>query len=183
LDCNTGTPVWSDNLGAHLIEPDEDNASLLTGFAAANGLLVGSAEYTLFAFQSTPKPIQLMLDTSGPAIDQVAALDSLLFLRDPFPVVNGANLINTSVDRNTRVTLFAANLQLLQGETPSSVIVNLIDSNNLSYDIPAEDVRAVPGFAFAQIIFRLPNNLPAGTCIIKIKTHDQTSNAGTLRIR
>jgi hypothetical protein len=63
------------------------------------------------------------------------------------------------------------------------VIVKLADSNNQSYDIAAEDVRAVPPFDFTQIIFRLPNNLPAGTCAVKIKAHDQTSNAGTIRIR
>src|SRR5229473_5202551 len=47
----------------------------------------------------TPSPIQLILDTSGPALDQVAALDSMLFFRDPFPVVNGANLFNQGIDR------------------------------------------------------------------------------------
>jgi hypothetical protein len=60
--------------------------------------------------------IQLLLDQSGPALDQVAALDSLLFLRDPFPVVNSADVLNLGVDRNTRVVVFVTNLQLAQGE-------------------------------------------------------------------
>jgi len=107
----------------------------------------------------------------------------MLFLRDPFPVVNGANLFNSGIDRNTRVIIFVTNLQLTQGETSSSVVVNLIDSNNQIYDIAAADVRAVPGFDFTQVIFRLPDNLPAGTCIIKVKAHGQVSNPGTIRIR
>lgn len=183
LDAQTGASVWTTNLGANMLGPDENNVKMLTGFAAADGMLVVSAGNRLIAFQSSPKPIQLLLDTSGPAIDQVAALDSVLFLRDPFPVVNADNLLNSAVDRNTRVILFAANLQLLQGETPSSVIVNLVDSNNQPYEIPAEDVRPAPGFALTQVIFRLPNNLPVGTCTIKVKAHGQTSNAGTIRIR
>jgi hypothetical protein len=137
----------------------------------------------IFAIGSSPQPLQLLLEEFGPSSSQVAALDSVLFLRDPFPVVNGADLLNLGSDRNTRVIIFAANLQLAQGETSSAVVVNLVDSNGLSYDIPAEDVRPVPNFNFTQVIFRLPNNLPAGTCTIKVKAHSQVSNAGTIRIR
>jgi hypothetical protein len=97
--------------------------------------------------------------------------------------VNGADLLNLGSDRNTRVIVFVTNLQLAQGETSSSIVVNLIDSNNQSYDVPAEDVRLVPNFDFTQVIFRLPDNLSAGTCTIKIKAHGQVSNTGTIRIR
>src|SRR5207302_4767654 len=128
-------------------------------------------------------PIQLMLDASGPAPDQLAALDSVLFFRDPFPVVNSANLLNQGSDRNTRVVIFATNLQLAQGETSSSVVVNLVDANNQNFDVSAEDVRTVPNFDFTQVIFRLPNNLSIGTCTIKLKAHNQISNPVSIRIR
>ena len=131
----------------------------------------------------TATPLQLLLEESGPAADQVAALDSVLFLRDPFPVVNGADLLNLVVDRNTRVIVFVTNFQLAPGETSSSVIVNLIGSNNQAYDVAAEDVRPVPNFPFTQVIFRLPDSLSTGTCTVKIKAHGQTSNAGIIRIR
>jgi len=72
-------------------------------------------------------------------------------------------------DRNTRVILFIKNLQLGAGETASSVVVNLIDMNNQSYDVPAEDVRLIPIQTFTQVIFRLPNSLPVGSCAIKVK--------------
>jgi len=129
----------------------------------------------------TPSPLQLILDESGPDPNQVAALDSELFLRDPFPIVNSANLLNQGPDRNTRAIIFITNLQLAQGENSSSVVVNLIDSSSQSYDIAAEDVRPVPNFT--QVVFRLPENLPAGTCAVKVKAHGQTSSAGTIRIR
>ena len=77
-------------------------------------------------------------------------------------------------------TIMAANVQ---GETSSSIVVNLIDSNNQSYDVAAEDVRPVPNFNFTQVIFRLPDNLSVGPCTIKLKAHGQVSNSGTIRIR
>lgn len=126
---------------------------------------------------------QLILYTFDPVPGAAAALDALLFLRDPFPVVNAANLFNVGSDRNTRVLVFVANLQLAQGETASSVVVNLVDSNNQIFDVVAQDPRPVPNFSFTQVTFRLPDNLPAGTCTIKIKAHGQVSNAGTIRIR
>jgi hypothetical protein len=79
--------------------------------------------------------------------------------------------------------IFVANLQLAAGESASSVVVNLVDANNQSYDIGAEDVRGVPNFDFTQVVFRLPDNLAAATCTIKVKAHSQVSNAGTIRIR
>jgi hypothetical protein len=129
-----------------------------------------------------PSPLQLLMDESGPFPDQAAALDSLLFLRDPFAVTN-SDLLNLGHDQNTRVIVFVMNLQLAPGEPSGSVVVNLIDSNNQSYDLAAEDVRPAPNFVFTQVIFRLPDTLPPGTCLIKVKAHGQISNSGTFRIR
>jgi len=125
----------------------------------------------------------LILDVSGPGPEQAAALDSLLFLRDPFLVVNSADLFYPGTDRNTRVTVFATDLQLGSGEPSSAVVINLIDSNSQSYNIAAEDVRSVPSSGFTQVIFRLPDNLPPGVCTIIITAHGQSSNVGTFRIR
>jgi beta-glucanase (GH16 family) len=131
----------------------------------------------------TPSPLQLILEQSGPDINPAAALDTQLFFRDPFPIVNPANFLNQGFDRNTRVTVFVTNLQLAQGETASAVTINLIDSNNQSSDIPAEDVRPVQNVPFAQVIFRLPNSLPSGACSISVSAHSQISNSGKIRIR
>lgn len=128
-------------------------------------------------------PIELLLDSSGPAADQVASLDSVLLVRDPFAVVNPANVWSPANDKNTRVMIFARNFQLGQGETASSVVVNLVDAGSQNHDIPAEDVRAVPNTDFIQVTFRLPNNLAVGTCSVKIKAQTRTSNTGTMRIK
>ena len=131
----------------------------------------------------TPPPLQLILEEGGPAVNQAAALDAILHIRDLFPVINNENLLNDGFDQNTRVVIFVTNLQLLPGETASNVLINLVDANSQSHNIPAEDVRPVGTFGFAQVIFRLPNNLPVGTCTIKVLAHGQMSNTGTIRIR
>jgi hypothetical protein len=130
----------------------------------------------------TTSPPQLILDESGPDPNQAAAFDSILLLRDPFHVQNVADWLNLGSERNTRVIVFASNLKLNQGETASAVVVHLVDSSNQSYDVTAEDVRLVPNFDFAQITFRLPDNLAAGTCAVTVKAHGQVSNIGTIRI-
>jgi hypothetical protein len=126
--------------------------------------------------------LQLILDESGPDANQAAAFDSLLLVRDPFHAQSIADWLDLGADRNTRVIVFAGNLQLNQGETASAVVVNLVDANNQPFDVPAEDVRVVPNFGFAQVRFRLPNSLAGGACMVTIKAHGQISNTGTVRI-
>lgn len=131
----------------------------------------------------TPSPLQLILEQSGAEPTLAAALDTQLFVRDPFPIVNPANLLNQGFDRNTRVTVFVTNLQLAQGETASAVTISLVDSNNQGFALTAEDVRNVPNRTFSQVVFRLPNSLAVGRSTIRVNVHGQFSNAGTLRIR
>jgi hypothetical protein len=72
---------------------------------------------------------------------------------------------------------------LEQNESSSSIIVHLVDSNAQNHEIGAEAVQPIPYFNFTQVIFRLPDNLPPGTCTIKVKAHGQESNLGTIRIK
>lgn len=166
--------------GDTLPEPDE---TFLVNISPCNGDVTVGKGQAVGTIINDDLPMKLILDESGPESNQAAVIDSLLSLRDPFPVINAANLLNQGTDKNTRVIVFVTNLQLAQGETASSVIVNLVGINNESYNLPAEDVRPVPGFNFTQVIFRLPDNLAPGTCTIKVKAHSQESNAGTIRIR
>jgi beta-glucanase (GH16 family) len=152
------------------------NSSTISG-----GTMV--VDYVRVYYSSTSQPLQLILEQSGPDPSQAAALDTQLFLRDPFPIVNPQNLLNNAFDRNTRVTIFVSNLVLAQGEPASSVTVNMIDANNQSFDIAAENVHDVPSREFAQVIFRLPDNVAAGTCSLSVKAHGQTSNLATIRIK
>jgi hypothetical protein len=143
------------------------------------GLIASSTSFAQFNIDI---PLYLLIDESGPAANQAAAMDSMLFLRDPFPVVNAANLFNRGTDLNTRVILFVSNLEVATGE-PTPVIVTLIDATGQTHNINAEDVRFVPNFSFAQVIFRLPNNLPVGSAEVNVTAHSRSSNFGVIRIR
>jgi len=88
----------------------------------------------------------------------------------------------TSNDRNTRVVLFARNLQLNPGETSSAVIVRFMLLSTVIADVPAEDVRPLPNTDLTQVVVRLPSNLPPGTYIVTIRAHTRVSNIGNIRI-
>jgi uncharacterized repeat protein (TIGR01451 family) len=126
---------------------------------------------------------QLLLETSGPALNQLTALDSVLFMRDPFPIQSLATWLNLGADHNTRVMVFATNVTLNTNESASAVTVNLTDSMSNVFDVPAEDVRPVRDNEVAQITFRLPDTIASGQCIVKVKLHNLVSTAGVIRIQ
>jgi len=165
-----------DIIGDTNLEPNETfsvNLSDAFGTTIADGTGVGTIldDDTL-----------LVLEESGPVAQQAAAFESLLFTRDSFRVKSVADWLNLPANQNTLVMIFAQNLRLNQGETASAVIVNLVDGNNQSFDVPAADVRAVPNTDLMQVVFRLPDALTQGTCKVTIKAHGQSSNMGTIRI-
>src|SRR5262249_22155075 len=121
-------------------------------------------------------------DESCPDPRQAAAVDSILFMRDPFKVTRIESWLSLA-DPNTHVLLFVTNLQLGPGETPSNIVVTLVDDSGQVYEVPAEDFRPVPNTQFMQIMFRLPDTLHSGTWTVRIKAHGQISNRGTFRIK
>ncbi len=163
-------------------EPNETFLVNLT-FADTAAIVRAQATGTILNDEGTTPPLELLLDQSGPDPIQAGALDSMLLLRDPFLVVNLSNLLNPGPDRNTRVHLFARNLQLGPGETAASVVVRLVDSNNQTHDVTAEAVSTVQGTDVTQVTFRLPNALPAGKCVVEVRAQGRSSNSGTFRIR
>ena len=137
-----------------------------------------------FVLASSSLPLlQLLLEESTATSTQAAALDAVLLLRDPFPVLNLENLLHPETDRNTRVLVFVKNLQLQAGETAAVVTVNLVDSSGHSYDLGAESVWTMSALEFSQVTFRLPDGLSAGSCTMQIKAHGQVSNVGVIRIK
>ena len=87
--------------------------------------------------------------------------------------------------RNSRdfgFVVFARNLQLDPGEAASNVLIFLRGSNDHSEVVSAEDVRGVPNTDLTQVVFRLPDNLPPGSCTVRIDIHGQDSNSGMFRI-
>ena len=126
--------------------------------------------------------LQLLLEESGPVANQATALDSVWFARDPFQIPSLVDHFNPGADHNRRLILFAANLTLNQGDTAAAVTITLVDGNNQTFNVTAEDVRSVPNTSFSQVVFRLPDNIASGICLVTIKLHGQISNTGVIRI-
>jgi hypothetical protein len=64
------------------------------------------------------------------------------------------------------------------------VFVRLTSTSSIFYvfEIPAEDVRQLPNSDLSQVVFRLPDNLQAGTYEVFIRAHGLITNTGTIRI-
>ena len=127
---------------------------------------------------STAAPTLLTEGNTNRAI----ALDSVTFLRDPFPL---ATINNFSLDQRTRITLFATGLELLTGEDISVVTAQAEDSGHKTYPLRVEYLAKVPGFDWlTQVVIRLPDDsLSAGDLLIAISLRGAVSNKVVVGIR
>ena len=142
---------------------------------------VTTATYVVLA--SDPGSIvEMLLDAEVGQPNEAAAIDSALATRGPFSIVNNSNLLNSGADPNTRVIVFTRKFQLLPGEAPNSVMVELYDANGFYFQLLAEDVRSVPNTDLTQVTFRLSDNLAPGKYTAFVRAHGQTSNAGSITI-
>jgi reprolysin-like metallo-peptidase family M12B len=114
--------------------------------------------------------------------NRAAALDSVTFTRDPFPLTTGSNF---SLDQRTRVTLFALGLDLLPGEDISVVTAQVEDAGHKIYPQKVEYVGKVPGFDWlTQVVIRLPDDfLNSGDVLVSVGLRGTVSNKAIIGIR
>ncbi|HKP45116.1 MAG TPA: M12 family metallo-peptidase [Pyrinomonadaceae bacterium] len=114
--------------------------------------------------------------------NRAIALDSITFVRDPFPLTT----INSfSLDRRTRVTLFALGLEFLPGEDISAVTAQVEDAGHKTYPAKVEYVGKVQGFDWlTQVVIRLPDDfLNTGDVLLSVSLRGAASNKVLLRIQ
>jgi hypothetical protein len=123
-------------------------------------------------------PVLLALPNTSRAI----AIHSVLFNREPFTVRTPVNL---SSDQHTRIMLFAANLELLSGETPSSITARGIDSRGHSYDLAVEQVVKFPNLSWlSSLIVKLPDDTTMnGDLAINLSLRGAVSNTVLVAIK
>lgn len=128
-----------------------------------------------------PPPAQPVLLTQG-TTDRAIAMHSTLFTDEPFAV---RSAVNMSSDPRTRIMLFVTNLDLLAGETTSSVSVRAKDSRGISYDLPVEQVNKVPNFTWlSEVVVKLPDDATiTGDLVLTIGLRGAVSNAARVGIR
>jgi glucose/arabinose dehydrogenase len=115
--------------------------------------------------------------------DIAVALDSVLFVRDPFPLNNPSNFF--VADQRTRLMLLGLNLGLLPGENASAVTVTAEDASQNVFPLTVEFVGKVPGLDWlTQVVARLPDNTPTNQSIfVSVTLRGKTSNKVRVRIQ
>ena len=100
------------------------------------------------------------------------ALDSFLFLRDPFAITNPHFF---EANQRARISLFATNLSV----TPGLVVTaEAVDSQQTTHQLPVEFVGSLPTFlGLTQLSVRLPDGIVlAGDLRVSITVNGRTSN-------
>jgi hypothetical protein len=107
------------------------------------------------------------------------ALDTVVFLRDPFPITNEHYF---DVDKRTRVSLFATNIELKQGLV---ITAQGIDSQQVTHQLQLEFVGGLPTFlGFTQIVVKLPDGIAiAGDLRVTITVRGKTSNVALIGVK
>ena len=180
---NSSTPTENDPVIPSGGTLQITNTTVVHARAWKPGMFPSGTSFAGFEITAPTGPPVVFLAQNPPVPNLLAAFDSVLRTTDPFLVINPANMLKNPNDPNTRVVIFVLSLELFVGETPAAVTINLTDANNGVHNVSAEDVRPIPGgLGFAQVTFRLPTNLPAGTCQVKLVAHNLNSNVGAIRI-
>ncbi|MBD0327323.1 MAG: heme-binding protein, partial [Pyrinomonadaceae bacterium] len=109
------------------------------------------------------------------------ALDALAQTREPFSL---SSPLPFSLDRRTRVMLFAMNLTLQAGETSSAVTAEAEDAEHRVYPLTVEHVGPVPEQSWTTaIVVRLHDDMDdVGDVLVRITYHGMSSNRVRLGI-
>ena len=106
------------------------------------------------------------------------ALDTVTFIRDPFPITNTQYF---GIDKRTRVSLFATNLKLTPGQV---ITAQAVDQQQVTHQLAVEFVGGLPTFpGFTQIVVKLPDGTTAGDLRVNITVRGKTSNVALVGVQ
>jgi hypothetical protein len=150
-----------------------------SGFEALTAIYYQRIDVTLVPINPPPAPVLLTRTNTLRA----AALDSVGLVSEPFPLISTQNPLN--LNQPTRVTLFAYNLELKEGEGMSAITVRAQDSQNVVHDLPVQAVNEVPNFSWIkQVTVTLPDQLKgAGELSVWINLRGVASNKALMTIQ
>ena len=142
------------------------------GQIVANGKINGEDH----GFLLTPTQPMLLTDSNS---NKAIAVQSVMFLRDPFAITTTHNL---SSDTRTRLTILTRNIEMIAGETVAPPEVQSEDSLHRIISLPVEFVGRVPKASWlTQITVRLPHELDgAGEIQLSVSFRGRTSNRATV---
>lgn len=131
---------------------------------------------------ATPAPAAAPVLLTQSNTNRAVATHSVNFTGEPFGL---RTRLNFSPDERTRILLFATNLALLAGETPSSLTIQATDSRGINFFLPVERVGNVPGFSWLSVlVVRLPEDQTInGDLNLTLSLRGGVSNAVRVGIR
>jgi len=140
------------------------------------------------SFEGTQFPIPVPLPFQMPFLMtqenslRALALDSATWVAEPFGV---ANIHNFSTDQRTRLSLFAANVELGAGETSSIITAQAENSTGQIFPLTLEFFGAVPNFPWLkQIVVKLPDEIANSVEVrVSIKVRDTASNKVLVKVK
>ena len=153
-----------------------------SGFEGLTGLYYQRIDVRLTPLSAPPPPKLLTTrNRDGSASGRAAALDSVAMTREPFSVLTTRNF---SHDQQTRLILFAYDMELGTGEDVSVVTAQAEDAQQKVYRLAVEAVRKVPDWEWiTQVVVRLPPELAnTGDVSLSIELRGVPSNKALVRL-
>jgi hypothetical protein len=137
------------------------------------------------SFVGTQNPIpvgQTPLLLTQPDSQRALALDSVTWMSEPFGI---ANINNFSSDQHTRISLFAASVDLAAGETTSVIEVQAEDSLGNTFPLPLEHFGTVPNFPWLkQVVVKLPDAIANSVEVsVSLKLRGVVSNQVSMKVK
>jgi len=88
-------------------------------------------------------------------------------------------------DQRTRILLFGINVQLQEGETLASILVQATDSRGFTYQLPVEHMNQVANLSWlSELVVRLPDDQTiSGDLVITITLRGARSTAARVAIQ
>jgi uncharacterized protein (TIGR03437 family) len=164
---------------AMIIVPNTPTSTARVKVEAIGNIFFGiSLPNFIISANSAAAPTLLTEENTNRAV----ALDSVTFVRDPFPLTT---INNFSLDERTRVTLFAVGLELLPGEDVSVVTAQIEDAEHRIYPLTVEYVGKIPNFGWlTQVNVRLPDGFANARDVwVSISLRGAVSNKAVIGIR
>jgi hypothetical protein len=168
------------NNGAATINvPNTPTASARVKVEAVGNIFFNISRPNFTITPNTTSPPTLLTEANT---NRAIALDSVTFMRDPFPV---SSFLSFSLDQRTRIMLFATGLELMPGEGISVVTAQAEDSAHQTYPLIVEYVGKVPDLDWCtQVNVRLPDGLAgASDILVSISVRGAVSNKVVVGIR
>lgn len=169
--------------GTFSLTVDAGGDYILTGREAGYKFAIASYTYTDLGSNSyatfTTRLVPVLLTEEGS--NRAIALDALTMLREPFTINDARNF---NPDKQTRLMLFAFNVDLLPGETFADLKVVAEDANHNVYPLTVEYVGQVAGVVgLLQINVKLSAQLSnAGDVSLHVTVGDATGNKAVVKI-